>query len=249
MKQINMRFLPSVFVLTVFGVTGAFAAPSVKMLGTNAARIGTNTAVVKSNPGAGVSNSSQQQRLSSVRAKTMTGAMPVSMKSTTANTGADSRISLGSVGLNKYLHSVPTNVAAQQSGPSQAPARPGVSEQDFTNLTDRVQDLEDDMENKQDVLSVGTGLVLEDNTISLNEEYSQLPTQVSEMQTTLNTKVNQSQVTATVNDALNNYYTKYEIDGMISSQGGVDIKTIYDAAAGNRKYVTVVDTFSESIFD
>lgn len=244
MKQINMRFLSSVFVLTVFGVTGAFAAPSVKMLGTNTARIGTNTSVVKSNPGASVSNSSQQQRLSSVRAKTMTSATPVSITSTTANTGTDPRISLGNASLNKYLHA-PVTSAAPQQNPSQAPVRPGVTEQDFTDLADRVQDLEDGMETKQDTLVAGSGVVLEDNTISLSDDFAQLPSQMDEMQDEIDTKVTQ----ADVNNSLNNYYTKYEVQNILNDMTGSDVKTIYDYATGERKYVTVVDNFNEAILN
>jgi hypothetical protein len=96
---------------------------------------------------------------------------------------------------------------------------------------------------------VGDGLVFEENTVSLNNAYLQLPAKVGEMQNTINTKVTQTEVNTTVNTALNSYYTKTEIDGMISPQGAVDIKTIYDAQADDRKYVTVVDQFSESIFD
>ena len=249
MKQINMRFLSSVFVLTVFGVTGAFAAPSVKMLGTNTARIGTNTAVVKSNPGAGVSNSSQQQRLSSVRAKTMTSAAPVSITSTNANTNGDARIGLGNASLNKYLRSAPINTAAPQQNPSQAPVRPGVSDQDFTNLTDRVQDLEAGIENKQDALSAGTGLVLEDNTMYLSDDIAQLPSQLDDMQDEIDTKVTQAQVNTTLNNSLGNYYTKYEVQNILNDITGSDVKTIYDYATGERKYVTVVDTFNESILN
>lgn len=243
MKQINMRFLSSVFVLAVFGITGAFAAPSVKMLGTNTARIGSNTSVVKSNTNSGAL-SQPQQRLGSIRAKTMTSVTPTAITSTTANTGTDTRISLGNASLNKYLHA-PVTSAAPQQNPSQAPVRPGVTEQDFTDLADRVQDLEDGIEIKQDTLVAGPGVVLEDNTISLSEDFAQLPSQMDEMQGEIDTKVTQ----ADVNNSLNNYYTKYEVQNILNDMTGSDVKTIYDYATGQRKYVTVVDNFNEAILN
>lgn len=246
MKQINMRFLSSIFVLCVFGIADAFAAPSVKMLGTNKARVGSNAAVVTSNINSG-SSSQPQQRLGSVRAKTINSAAPVTITSAPAssNSGADSRISLGNASLNKYLYS--QAVSGGPSKPASAPAASGVTERDFSQLSDRVQDLEEGMDDKQDNIGVGEGLVFEDNTISFNNTYNQLPAQVTEMQTTLNTKVTQADVNTTVSNSLNNYYTKTEVQNMLDEVTGPDVKTVYDYVADERKYVTFVDEFDPTI--
>lgn len=246
MKQTKMRFLSSVFVLCLFGMADAVAAPSVKMLGTNTARIGMNTTAVKST--ANTSASSQpQQRISSVRAKNLTSGTPVTVNTTIAVPSEDSRISLSNASLNKYLHSPSANGVAQTKPTTPTtPTNPSVSDQDFTALTDRVQDLETGIEGKQDALSVGTGLTFEDNEVSLNDEYAQLPERIDELEDELDSKVTM----ADVNNVLtNNYYNTYQIQTLLNNQATVDVRTIYDYMTGERKYVTVADTFDESILN
>ena len=115
MTKHNMRFLSSVLVLCVFGIASVDAAPSVRMLGTNSARIGTNATVVKSNNNTNTST----QRLGTIRSKAVNTGVPVTINKiatptiAASDSDSDARLSLG-----KYIHS--TGVAAGTIKPSNA---------------------------------------------------------------------------------------------------------------------------------
>lgn len=247
MKQTKVRFLSSVFVLCLFGMVDAFAAPSVKMLGTNTARIGLNTTAVKSTANTNVS-SQPQQRLGSIRANNLAGGKPVTLNTTTAPSSDESRISLSNglsnATLNKYLHSPSSNNAATKPV---TPSDPSITDQDFTALTDRVQDLETGIENKQDNLYFDESVFTsENNEVYLKEEYLQLPGRIDDLEDEIDSKVTMGDVN---NVLTNNYYTQWQVQSLLNNQVGVDTKRIYDYRTGDRAWVTVTDMFDPVIFE
>ena len=241
----NIRFLSSVLVLCVFGVAGASAAPSVRMLGTNTARVGSNATVVKSENR--LTPSTTTQRLGSIRPTNLGTAVPVTVNKAsgsteTTNVAASSDGSR--LGLGKYVHA--NTVSTNSIKPSQAV--PAVTQDDFTTLTDRVSNLESGIESKQASISVGDGLILEDNSISFNEDFAELPNRFDELSGDLDN------LAAEVDDkvsteTLAGYYTKEEVDAQIEANVGPNSKTIYDLATGRRKYVSIADRFSESVLE
>lgn len=216
--------------MSLFGMVDASAAPSVKRLGTNTVRIGANTPTVKSQT---TTTTAAPQRLSTVR-KNVAPVAPVAVNKTVSAATPDTddatqaRLSLG-----KYIHS--TGVATGNIKPSTTPT---ISSSDFINLTDRVTNLESNVDLKQDAISAGDGLVMDNDTIGLNPEYVQIPERIDSLQTQIDTKVSASEL----ND---NYYTKTQINKVLGDLEDLDIDTIYDAATGTRKYVSVIDIFDK----
>ena len=224
MIKSNIRFLSSVLVMSVFGMASVSAAPSVKMLGSNTARVGSNTSVVKTNNTAAPTT----QRLGSIRPTNVGSGMPVTVtkvpsKVNTVNTvsttdsGDAARLSLG-----KYIHS--TGVSAGTIKPSTgSSSNAGVSSSDFVNLVDRVQNLEN---GKQDTIAAGDGLVKSGNTISLDP--------------------------VTLGDAVSDilgedYYTADAIDEMLDGIGGGS--STYPSTTQqdvNYDSISVVDKFDEN---
>ena len=213
-----MRFLSSVLVMSVFGMTSVSAAPSVKMLGTNTARVGTNTSVVRTNN----TSTPTTQRLGSIRSTNVTSGTPLTInkvptKANAVNSAEESRLSLG-----KYIHS--TGVSAGTIKPTTGSAsNAGISSSDFTNLADRVQNLEN---GKQDTIVAGDGLVKSGNTISLD------PVTLGD----------------TVSDILGeDYYTADDIDEMLDGVGGGS-STYPSTTQQNVNYdsINVADRFDEN---
>ena len=219
----KMRILSGALVMCAFGMTGANAVPSVRMLGNNSARIGTNATAVKSE------NTTSTQRLGTIRSKTVSTGTPVTVNkvitsSNAANSGDEARLSLG-----KYIHS--TGVSSGTIKP--VTTTPGVSSSDITSLADRVSDLE---KSKQDKLTVDTGLVLENNVISLDDSVFGLQEQIDDLQDQLDAKLSADDLDETVYD-------------VVEEQIGEDLDTVYDAATGERKYVAIVDEFTDKDFE
>lgn len=221
MVSFGMRFLSSILVLSVLGITSVSAAPSVRMLGTNAARVGTNTAVVKSDS----KNTASTQRLGSVRAKNVTSSAPVTINKVpskinpTTDSAEEARLSLG-----KYIHT--TGVSAGTIKPvSGTTVNTGVSSSDFVNLVDRVQNLED---GKQDTIVPGDGLVMKDNKISLDSAV--LQAQVEEN-------------VATVMEE--NYYTADEIDDILEENGIAPGGPTYVSVTNEENVYNAIDIADE----
>ena len=223
MNKTNIRFLSSVLVMSVFGITGGYAAPSVKMLGTNTARIGTNAAVVRTDN----ANTTSTQRLGAVRAKGVVSGTPVtvnkvSSKVNTSDSGSDARLSLG-----KYIHT--TGVA---SGTIKPVSTSGIdtASSEFIALADRVTTLEED-KISMDPKFFGEGLVVdtEKNKISID------PT------------ILQAQVESTVENTLKeDYYTADQIDDILD-ESGITPPTYASATQEEVEYetITVADKFDE----
>ena len=217
MNKFNIRFLSSVLVMSVLGMCSVSAAPSVKMLGTNTARVGTNTSVVRTNN----TSTPTTQRLGSIRSTNLTSGTPLTInkvptKANAVNSAEESRLSLG-----KYIHS--TGVSAGTIKPTTGSASTaGISSGDFTNLADRVQNLEN---GKQDAISVGDGLIKTGNTISLDA-----------------TAV-QNQVETVLAD---DYYTADEIDGLLDNVGATSTYPSTTQQNVNYDSINVVDRFDEN---
>lgn len=225
----NMRFLSSVMVLCVFGIAGANAAPSVRMLGTNTARVGTNAAVVKSDSKA---TTSTPQRLGSIRAKNIGTAAPVTINKVSSATLSSGSSDESRLGLGKYVHA---NVLPSGSvKPAKAPAENPAQTSDLTALTDRVSDLEIGIEGKQDAVSVGAGLVLDSNTISLNEEMAGLPGQFDTLSEDVAALADEMDGKLTSGD-LNNYYTKQEVDSKVTN---IVVGDMDEALSGKQDAIT-----------
>jgi len=219
MNKTNIRFLSSVLVMSVFGITGVYAAPSVKMLGTNTAKIGTNAAVVRTSN----ANTTSTQRLGSVRAKGVVSGTPVTVnkvpsKVSTSDAGNDARLSLG-----KYIHT--TGVA---SGAIKPVSTSGIdtASSEFIDLADRVKTLEDDK------FTIGEGLVVDTNN---NNKVSIDPT------------ILQAQVENTVENTLkDDYYTADQIDEILD-ESGITPPTYVSVTQDNVEYesISVADKFDE----
>ena len=219
MGKNNMRFLSSLLVMAIFGVGVADAAPSVRMLGTSAARVGNNATVVRANPNTDAS-SNNTQRLGTIR-KVGTTATPVTVKKVANSTAAGAndadaaRLSLG-----KYIHS--TGVASGRITP--VSTTPSAASQDFLSLVDRVNSLEGEVGNKQSMLIAGDGIDLTNNTVSVGENIAVLPNRMDDLADAVEEKISMSDL----NTALTDYYTAGEIDDMIETAGG----TVYSGGNG-----------------
>ena len=209
MTRYNMQFLSSVLVLSVFGVTCADAAPSVRMLGANSARVGTNATVVKSDNNSNANTSTQ--RLGTIRSKAVNSGAPVAVNkvatpSAAANPGSDARLSLG-----KYIHATGLNTGGINPGTSLAPA---VQSADLAALSDQIGNLKN---TKQDTITTGEGLVLDDdNKLSLDSTVLQ----------------------AQMESALEDYYTMDDIDEMLENVSAGDLSS---ALSGKQDTIADLD--------
>ena len=187
-----MRFLSSVFVLCVFGVADAHAVPSVKMLGSNAARVGVNTTVVKPST-TNVSNTNPQ-RLGGVRIQQ---ALPTA----SSLSGDTSRLGLGKYVTTPVVSTGNVGVGIKKipvpSKPNPVPSE--TTEADLSGLVERVIKLENGMELKQDIVSVGDGLIFEENLIELDDTMADLPYQVDDLSDIVNTKASEEDLQALKN--------------------------------------------------
>lgn len=176
-------------VATVY-VAQSFAAPSIKKLGSNVARVGANTTIVKSDNT--ISNPDSVKRLSSVRSTNISGGVPVVANKgasviSAGNSGDGARLSLG-----KHIHS--TGVASGNI--KSINTTPAVSSDEFVNLSDRVSQLATESTNSINDVSDGltdlTDRVSQLETDSTNssnsindvsEELSDLTVRVSQLET------------------------------------------------------------------
>ena len=237
MTHIKTRFLSVFLMASILSAVAANAAPTVKRLGTNAARIGGNTTTTNVNTST-ASPVSSTQRLSSIR-KTPTGTTaPITVNKVITpqnTTNEDARLGLG-----KYIHA--TGMATGNIKPVTPAPGPGVSSDDFINLTDRVSGLESALELKQNILTVGNGLTLENNTLELNSDVSQISEKLDTLQSQLDGKVSTTELDE-------NYYNKYEVYDIINNRAVEEVDTIFDVATGTRRYVSIVDIFDTAILD
>ncbi len=251
MTMSNIRFLSSVLVLCLFGVVDAYAAPTVKKLGANTARIGANTTVVNA-----PYTSSSAQRLGTIRKIQSTSAAPVTVNNSTTTQNLSAAGDTSRLGMGKYISVPGVATAPVIAKIPAAQQKPAVSSDDFINLSDRVSDLETDIDFKQDALSVGNGLILEDNLLELDDEITQMPEMLDEMSGQLDELADNldglsAQVEGKVStEELNeNYYTINQVNQIVNGITVEPLNTIYDSATQTRKYVSIIDTFDEEVLN
>ena len=233
----SIRFLSSIFVLAVFGVMDAYAVPTVRLLGTNNPQMAGKT--VNQVTSASVPTSVSTSRVGTTHPRNVTVSAPVTIKKTTAkptSVADDSRLSIG-----KYIHT--TGVSNGTIKPSSA-SDISASSNDLTSLADRVSALEAGMGNKQDLLIAGAGVVIEDNTISLDPAILDLPDQLSDLRDELTLKTSDEVLLEQLNQY---FYTKEQVVNVLDEQIGSDINTIYDKATGRRVYVSIMDVFDPAV--
>ena len=209
MTKHNIKFLSSVLAMSVFGITSAGAAPSVRMLGTNSAPVGTNVTVVKSD---GNANISTQQRLGSIRSKAVNAGSAASVNkiapsAVATDSDSDARLSLG-----KYIHSTGVSAGSIKPATNNAGSSAEISSGDFVTLSDKVENLKN---TKQDVITVGDGLAMNENN-ELSLDSSAIQAQVEE---SVNTAI------ASVSSDVATLMGDESVEGSIANQ----IKTAVDA--------------------
>ena len=201
--------------------SNAVAAPTVKKLGGGTSFGNTNAVSTKATDGQNLSRASSIRSVSA-NVKPATITKKVSDKEN--NNVITSRLTVG-----KYLHN--KGVASGIIKPNASYAESQSNE--IVNLTDRVVQLENQMDGKQQVLSAGDGIVIENNVISVDTAVNTLPDKVE-----------------TITEQLDeNYYTKSEVKQLIETQEITGTDTIYDSETGERIYVSIVDNFDKKILN
>jgi len=227
------NFLLVALVLSIGIAPDLLAVPSVKVLGQKSANVGaaktvdtTATATPKRSASA-----NQLPRLTSVPVNKVT-TKPVSV----TKTSDPSRLSVG-----KYIHTTGvTSGVIKPIGGSSA----GASSSDLVVITDRVNELELDLDGKQDKLTAGDGIKIDKDVISVSDDLTGLPTTVNNLSNQISTKVD-------VANLAESYYNKGETNQAIQDAiseltlNGTD--TIYDYATQKRKYVSIVNVFDSAI--
>ena len=215
------RMFVMVFALCLM-ISNAVAAPTVKRLG------GTSTYSSTSNITSGkVADTQKLSRASSVRSVSA-NIKPVTITKNVSEK-TDSNITTSRLSIGKYLHN--KGVASGVIKPNDSSAI--IQSDTITNLTDRVVQLENQMDEKQQVLSAGNGIIIENDVISVDVAVNDLPDKVE-----------------TITEQLDeNYYTKTEIEQIIENQDIQNNDTVYDVATGERKYVSIVNDFNTGILN
>ena len=148
MNKINMRFLTGVLALCFCSVSVAHAAPTVKRLGSNTAKIGSNASVVTAPTPSKSSSSSAPQRLGSIRGIG------------TAGTSSTNRVS-GSISSSKAADRLGVKIGPYvQTGKSIAKGPKA--------YVPATQPSEQPVTPTEINLKAGDNILLEDNEISLN---------------------------------------------------------------------------------
>ena len=196
MSHYNRLFLSAVVVLGVSFACPSMAVPSVKKLGAN-----TNSVT----PVKTTNSSTKSSRIGSLRNNRLSTMKPATVTKTIKTGNADERLSVG-----KYIHT--TGVTSGVIKPVVSTESAGVSSNDIVSLSDRISDLSTIVDGKQDILTAGDGIVIENNTISVSEDIAALPEAVDEI------NYNLSQ----------NYYTKQYVDQIISQLSGLNVVNNFD---------------------
>ena len=192
MNKISMRFLSGVLMLCFCGISAAHAAPTVKRLGSNTAKIGSNANVVTAPTPSKSSSSSTPQRLGSIRGIGTTASVPTNRVSGSLSSSKDSN-RLG-VKVGPYVQTGNSiakgpKAMAPATQPSEQPVTPTeinlhsgdewiLLENDEISLNptvvNRISALEELMPTKQNILTVGDGLSLIDDHLTLDVDFSQM---------------------------------------------------------------------------
>lgn len=208
----------------------AWGVPAVKKLGMASGNNVQNTNVATTKKAS--QTSSNLSRASSIRSLGST-IKPVSVAKPAKTVNAsgvdidDRRLSLG-----KYIHT--SGVNSGHIKPIGNSAEPQVSSDEFINLTDRVVQLENTVSEKQDILSPGKGIEIEDNVISVSEEIQGLSDTVADISEQLNEKVD-------VANMASNYYTKEDVYTKSETQQYVQ-QIVSQISHDDKGYVNTFDS-------
>ena len=230
--MLNHKYAFAVIFGMCLVVSNAVAAPTVKRLGAQSSYPSNTT--VSPSKATGKSNVS---RAASVRSNVNTGKTATITKVNSQNDSNNATTSRLTVG--KYIHN--KGVASGLIRPNGSGTPSGQSDE-ITNLTDRVIQLENKVETKQEQLYAGDGIIIENNTISVDPSVQELPGRIADIEDELDEKVD-------IDNLSSNYYTKSEVDDAIEDQVIQANDTVYDAATGERTYVSIVDTFNKEILN
>ena len=192
MNKVNIRFLSGVLALCFCSISAAHAVPTVKRLGSNTAKIGSNASVVTAPTPTKSSTSSEPQRLSSVRSIGTTAAVPTNRVSGSLSSASDTNrlgFKIGPyVQTGNSISKGPKAMAPEQQ-PSEQPVVPSelnlhagdewiLVDGDEISLNpvviERITTLEELMPTKQNILTVGEGLSLVDDHLTLDLDLSQI---------------------------------------------------------------------------
>ena len=218
------KYVFSAFLCLCLVMSNAVAAPTIKRLGAANAYSGT-TNVVPSK----ATTSQNLSRASSVRSNKTIGKAATVTKNVSEN--KNDAVTTQRLTVGKYLHNKGVNSGViKQTGSS-----PETQSDDLVNLTDRVVQLENKIDEKQQELTAGDGIVIENDVISVDSSLTELPDKLED-------KVDATYLS-------DYYYTKTEVDQAIENQEIQSNDTIYDAATGERTYVSVVDVFDTDILN
>ena len=272
--------MSTVKVLSVAVIMGAFAfnagaAPSVRVLGTNtgsnATSGNTNVLLPKASNSSATSTYSSLSRLgtgarpSSIRTIGTSNLKPVtvtkvaqpasSVTSGSANVSGNTlnRSSVNRLSVGKYLHDAGSESGAIKPIDS---VKTVETSNRVSDLIDRINELQAKMDNKQEMFTVGDGLVMEEtengqpSVLSVTPDITGLIDTIDSLSAQIDTK-------ADADDYYDkeyidtNYYTQTEVNSIIDPKAmasGEQQKKVYDKETGKWEYITMVDNFSPDIF-
>lgn len=226
MSYHNMLFL-LVGMLSVGGfMRPADAVPTVKKLGMPGNYV--------QNTGATLSKTATKaapvsaQRPASVRLG-VGSIKPVTVNKATNTVKNDTSTDAQRLSVGKYIHA--SGVDSGHIKPIGSSSSTVVESSDFIDLSDRVVELEKQMKEKQDTLSAGTGIEIEDNEIGLSDELLQQ----------LDEKVDVANLSSSY---YNIQQTERYVQQIVNKL--TDNNTVYNAETGERTYVSFVDKFNPS---
>ena len=229
----------------------AVAAPTVKKLGVSSnnnyiqsgARTVSKTSSSSTSSGtSSILRPSASSRGASVRSG-VSSVKPVTVSKTTANTATAASKTTGTTGMDeanarlsvgKYIHN--SGVNSGYIKPVSTTNEVEAQSRDILNLFDRVRDLESELDKKQNVLSAGDGIDINDDTVAVSDVVSALPERIDVLEQNLDTKIDAETLNSTLNEK---YYNKTEVQKNITD--AVDSAVIAAQQSGN-VYMTNANT-------
>lgn len=225
-----------VFFAACLTLSNAWGVPTVKKLG-----VAKSTNVVSKN-----SNGANVSRAASLRSNVNTSKPVTISKTVSENKDSYTNATTSRLTVGKYLHNKGVNSGVIKPTVSSASSQ----SDEIINLTDRVVQLENKIDTKQNELFVGDGIIIENDVISVDPSVQNLPDKVDTITEQLDEKVD-------VENLSTNYYTKSEVQNVVNqeiqnaiNEGNIkNNDTVYDVGSGERKYVSIVDSFNKEILN
>ena len=154
-------------------VSNAVAVPTVKRLGTSNSYSGTTNISSVKTSGARTSRAPSMRSVSSNK-------NPVTITKT-VSTKANDNVTTSRLAVGKYLH----NKGVESGVIKPATSSAEIQSDDITNLTNRVVQLENKIDEKQQELSAGDGIIIENDVISVDSAIHVLPDKVDAIEETI----------------------------------------------------------------